>query len=175
MTKSIFLVTAIGCCLAISGYGQQQRQLADIPGAIDGSKTPDSIPDEIARRLFFKAIAEPSSRTIDQERRQRTKLRSIQLTEDDLNVMASTMGEFHDHMEQCEAEYSHAVAASTTSSAAFDNDAWQLRRDSIVESAHATLQQQLSPLGLQRLEDYIRSRKVHMVIFPPPTMNHHTK
>jgi hypothetical protein len=56
-------------------YAQQRAPHSGIPGAIDGSKTPELIPDSVAFRMFFEAVSEPPLPTPEQVRRQRAKLR----------------------------------------------------------------------------------------------------
>jgi hypothetical protein len=153
-------------------FAQEPVPITQIPGAIDGAKTPELIPDAIAYRLFFEAIAEPPSATTAQLRRQRMKLLQARLEEDDLNVIASVMADFHHKLEQFKADYAFAHEPGTTGQLSVDIEAWRSRRDEIVDGAHASLRQQMTPLGLKRLDDYIQTRKRQMVIFPPPDMQH---
>ena len=59
MTKAIIFVLCLASATIINAFGQQLIHPTNIPGAIDGSRTPDLIPDAMAYRLFFEAIEEP--------------------------------------------------------------------------------------------------------------------
>lgn len=153
-------------------YGQQIPPHTSIPGAIDGSKTPELIPDSVAFRMFFEAISEPPLPTAEQVRRQRSKLLRARLSEEDLNAVQSEMEEFHTAVQQLKLDYAAALKAASMGSQQFDAQAWQARRDAITDSARLALQQHMTPSGFKNLESFIRSRKVNMIVFPPPGESH---
>ncbi|HEX3683890.1 MAG TPA: hypothetical protein VHU83_15250 [Bryobacteraceae bacterium] len=130
-------------------YGQQMLPHSGIPGAIDGSKTPELIPDSVAFRMFFEAISEPPQPTAEQVRRQRSKLLRAQLSEGDLNVVQSEMETFHTSVQQLEVDYAAALKAASMGTQQFDAQAWQARRDAITDSARLALQQHMTPSGFK--------------------------
>jgi len=153
-------------------YGQQMASQSVIPGAIDGSKTPELIPDSVAFRMFFEAVSEPPLPTPEQVRRQKAKLFRAQLSEGDLNVVQLEMEKFHTAGQQLKLDYAAALKAASMGTQQFDAHAWQARRDSITNSARLALQQHMTPSGFRNLESFIRSRKVNMIVFPPPSESH---
>jgi hypothetical protein len=152
--------------------GKQMAPHTDIPGAIDGSKTPELIPDSVAFRMFFEAISEPPLPTAEQVRRQRAKLLRAHLSEGDLNVVQSEMEAFHTAVQQLKVDYAAALKTASMGTQQFDARAWQARRDAITDSARLALEQHITPSGVRNLESFIRSRKVNMIVFPPPSESH---
>jgi hypothetical protein len=75
------------------------------------------------------------------------KLLQAHLEEDDLDVVASVMADFHQKLEQFKADYELANDVASASQLTVDVESWRLRRDDIVDGAHNSWRQQMTPLG----------------------------
>ena len=134
-----------------------------IAGGIDGSVTPELIPDSTAYRLFMNAVAEPAGATPEQIARQRAKLSRAFLSEADLNQVFPIFANYQQQRQNLTQTYQTASALRTT-------QAYESQRDAITTATVAQLKAALSADGMTRLEDLIQGEKRHMTIAPFPNM-----
>lgn len=130
-------------------------RLTDPPGTIDGSVTPDLIPDNTAYTLFLRAIAESSSPTEAQRVRQKAKLAPIGLSADDYAVITTITGKLFDRLMAIN-------AARSLHSASTDSE------EKATQDTVNALNSSLSPDGLKRLEAHIKAEKKRMKLYPMP-------
>src|SRR5258708_31352895 len=64
-------------------------------GEIDGSKTPELIPDDTAYKLWFIAVAEPENPTAEQRNRALAKIRASGLGDNDIAVVMRVLASFY--------------------------------------------------------------------------------
>ena len=74
-------------------------------------------------------------------------------------MIRSEMSKFHRAFEQLRSDYAAAFKAAEKGEKSIDIQAWQRAQESLVESTHLALQQQMTISGLIKLEDYVRSRR----------------
>lgn len=125
------------------------------PGTIDGQATPDLIPDVVAFRLFFTAVALDSGPSATQIAKQNSKLCGIHLSQDDKSILVQTLSNFN-------AQLAMAQAAQV-----------QTSFDTVAQNTVNLLQTMMSPDGFQRLQAYVRIQKKLMKRIPYPAMNGH--
>lgn len=125
------------------------------PGSIDGQATPELIPDVVAFRLFFTAVAEDAQATSAQRAKQDSKLCGIHLNTDDKSIFVQSLSGFKSRLAQ---------AAAAPMAASFDD---------IAQNVVNLLQTRMSLEGFQRLQAYVRNQKKLMKRIPYPSMGSH--
>ena len=135
---------------ALPGSAMQQSSLP--PGSIDGQATPELIPDVVAFRLFFTAVAEDAQPSATQIAKQNSKLCGIHFSDADKSIFVQALPDFKSRMVP-------ATAAPMAASL-----------DDIAQATVNLLQTNMSPDGFQRLQAYVRIQKKRMKRFPYPSM-----
>ena len=134
-----------------------------VSGGVDGSVTPELIPDITAYRLFMNAVAEPTSATTDQMVRQRAKLNPASLSPDDAAQAFQVFASYQQQRKGSASAYQQASTAEMV-------QAYNTKRDEITLASMASLRTALSPDGMARLDAYVQRQKRHMTIAPFPKM-----
>ncbi len=127
------------------------------PGSIDGATNPELIPDVVAFRLFFSAVAETASPSATQMAKQDAKLRPIELSDADKGVLVIALAQFKANL--VKAQTSHTPLKT------YLDDTAQSTIQSLVSSMSAD--------GFQRLEAYVRAEKRFMKRALYPQMDSH--
>lgn len=140
---------------------------------VDGAKTPDSIPDEIAIRLFLLSAAAPASGQSVQRELQRTKLLPLALAATDERVLVHVLAGFHDVATVLESRRAEARKAPNTSPRQLHERLIALDQEmnAVSLAAFRDLTSQLSPEAAARLRAHVlvdMKRKIRIV--PPPLM-----
>jgi hypothetical protein len=141
-----------------------------LPGGVDGSVTPQLIPDTVAYRMFFQLMSEPANATPHELARQRANLAPAKLSSADLAVVFQVLAGFRVNLLAIQQAFSNAWNAAGQSNAAFDGTPFSNQRDELTQATVASLQAQLSPDGMTRLKAYVQAEKKNMTIFPLPNM-----
>ena len=149
-----------------------QPATTDPPGTIDGAKNPELIPDDVAYRVLFLAVAEPENPTEEQLARARAKISRAQLSEEDTAAFLNAATQFKaqiDSLAAQAAEISKGIAFVDPSSVQ-GRQLSQLgkQQDQVLANTLGALQTGLSAEGLQRLQAHIQSIKRNMKVYPPP-------
>ena len=138
-------------------------------GMIDGSVTPELIPDNIAFMAVLRAIAEPPSASLAKRKRMEAKLRAIGLKEEDIVAARPILTGFHDAMAQLDTDIGRLQASSGDTSVDELTEQYSLltaRRSKIRDSVRHALQQELSSQGMTLLRLFIKRAKTHMKYIP---------
>jgi hypothetical protein len=139
------------------------------PGTIDGSVTPELIPDSTASWLFFTAASVKPNRSVNEQARQRALLAGAGLSHEDMIQVATILAEFRDQMTSLEQSYDTAMQAAQASHSVAELD-FTSQRDAVVSATRTVLAAKLSPGALKRLDRLIQSEKRRMKIVPFPGM-----
>jgi hypothetical protein len=155
----------------------QHPQPAYPPGTIDGAKDPELIPDDVAYRLLFLAVAEPDHPTPEQSARARAKLRAAQLSEDDLkNIILAIASDYKRARDALDAQAQNLQLqfplAHLNPRSVEGHELAQLakKRDQLALDAVASLQNRLSSEGFRSLKRHIETVKRHIKLIPSPDM-----
>jgi hypothetical protein len=133
-----------------------------LPVLVDGSKTPDQIPDTLAYQHFFTAAATHPVATAPEQGRQAAQLLLLQLAPTDQQTLISGLASFQTQLDQIA---SAALLATTPDQIA----GLQTQRSALVTKTLANLQQVLTSDGASKLDQYVKTRvKVHIVIYGGP-------
>jgi hypothetical protein len=99
----------------IQGVGHDM----DVPfePLVDGSRNPGEVPDRLALRMFFQAIAIPPNPTPEERRDLQVRAGRIGLTDGDMEVLVRALGVFHrrmtDQRERIEARRASAIGRNS--------------------------------------------------------------
>lgn len=140
------------------------------PGSIDGSKNPELIPDVVAYRLFFVAVATSPQPTEAQVRRQRAFLGRIKLPDTDRRLLVSHLAKFRTEYEDFKARENDAADQQRAQGISVDAQASIARRDALVQRHIDELKRKLTPDGMAALNAHIQKEKRNMVIAAAPPM-----
>lgn len=134
-----------------------------LPGGIDGSLTPQLIPDSVAYRLFFSAVAEPITPSATQIARQQAKLSRASLTAPDLAQLVLALASYQAQSKFLDDQYRTLPLVGASQEL-------ELQHDALVSTTITQLKKLLSRDGIIRLDGLIQSEKHNMTIFPFPKM-----
>jgi hypothetical protein len=151
-----------------------QLPLPDPPGTIDGSKTPELIPDDVAYRLVLLGIAEPENATPAQQARFRAKIASAKLDVDDTQALVVILAAFQKELDALN-EQSKQIRLRTPIPMGGTPAYQQLaelskQRLSVVAEAMGALPARLSPAGAAQFEAYVKAQKRGMKYVPDTPM-----
>ncbi len=174
----IFAFVVFSCC---SMFAQQPNQFP--PGTIDGAVNPELIPDVVAFRLFFTAVAgnmsapslamtnsSSSSSAVTATPAQKAKLLPIQLSDADSGVFIQALPAFSANLLKATAANAAAPAATTSTS---NGQTTQRSLDDIAQDTVNTMKAQMTPDGFQRLLAFVQSQKKYIKRVPYPAMGSH--
>jgi len=137
---------------------------------IDGAKTPQSIPDSVAYRLFFDANTQPDQPTAAQVQRQRAKLARTGLSQPDRDALNAEISKFHAAYTTLAGQYKQAVAAAINTGAPLDRAGFVAKRESLIQSTRNNLKAELTADGAARLDAFIQQEKARMKIVTSAAM-----
>jgi hypothetical protein len=146
----------------------------DPPGTIDGKKNPELIPDEVAYKMFFLAVAEPENPTPEQLRRARAKIAAAGLGEQDTEAFLTLLGQFHKVNADIKAQnavihernpFPHQISSDWKEAVELDK-----RRRQNVADTIAALPARLTPEGLAKLQAHLQEVKRGIKRIPWPDM-----
>lgn len=132
-----------------AGSPQGVTQVTKLVVLVDGSKHPEQIPDDLAYRHYFLAIATHEQPSAEEQARQKAQLAPLGLSELDRQQLAQQLGRMTTQLEAIEAE----MEASDGTDAVLA--AFKARHNALVSQTAATVRGALSPDGLSRLSRYI--------------------
>lgn len=150
MTLTGLLVIAV---VAIANGAQvAQHELSVV---VDGSKTPDRIPDDLAYRHFILAIAEHQNPTQSELTRREMRLAPIDLSKNDHDVCISALTGLRERLDAIEAARAAAFANNTTTR---DSALTSLKaqEDAAIAGVRLALRG-MSSDGQSRLDGYIKT------------------
>ena len=150
---------------------QQPTPQPDPPGTIDGAKNPELIPDAVAYRLLFLAVAEPENATDEQKARARAKINPAGLDEADVEAFLKLLEQFDQGMTGINAQIIKIRDRNPLALSPLSADGQEVARlgkqvEQVVSDTISALPEKLSSDGLARLGDYLKQAKRGMKLFP---------
>jgi len=116
---------------------------------VDGSKHPEQIPDDLAYRHYFLAVATHEQPSAEEQERQKAQLAPLGLSEPDRQQIVLQLGRMTTQLEAIEA----AREASDGTDAALAS--FRVRHDAVVSQTASSVRGALSADGASRLSRYI--------------------
>lgn len=172
--RSAFLVVSILAVAASTGslravqHEGHSMQLAVI---VDGSKTPDRIPDELAYQHFFLAISDPGQSSANAVSRQKAWLSRLELSAADELNLATIVNQLRKELDSIELSVNQ-VAADPNRSAAQKNQvlgAVKQQRQTAVAATVSRLRATMSAQGWSITDAHVRNHvKRNIVIYGTP-------
>jgi hypothetical protein len=124
---------------------------------VDGSKTPELIPDDLAYNHFILGVAQHLKPTPDEVRLRESRLAPIDLSKQDLGSLVSALTGLREDLDSFE----NAEAAAGGSG---DLTVVRARWHSSMSAARDRLQFALTPDGLARLDSFIRDHVKRFIV-----------
>lgn len=143
------------CPAAASPVAAQAHQQAQTQ-IIDGSKTPQMIPDSVAYRLYFITVASQAPAV------QRAQLAAAGLSPDEIHAASKILAEFKSRWESLTKSYNQSVDASEAIGIAPDWSGFDLKSDRLVANTRDDLRRVLSATGVQSLDAHVEREKKNM-------------
>lgn len=122
---------------------------------VDGSKTPELIPSDVAFRLILYSLRVPSSPTQADLSKQKSRFRRINLTPQDEETVIALLAEFEKEHSSFRTLSSNLASPSAQIEAA-------RKRDGIVTRYQTLMMSQLSPGGRDKFMAYVLSERRKM-------------
>lgn len=152
---------------ASAGPTQHLVTSASAPILVDGSKTPDKIPDWLAYRHFIRAISESTGASVEEKSRRESRLAPIGFSKADHDITISALSGAREQLVAFEAQ--RQIESASPSEASIQN----ARLDSLLQQEHdyldgikASWYSSISVAGRALLDKYIRTQvKSHIVIY----------
>ncbi len=147
----------------------------DPPGTIDGAKNPELIPDDVAYRLLFLAVAEPDNATEEQKARARAKIRAANLREEDVASFLGVASEFRNQVDSLAAQAAKIRGGiplvHPDSVVARQLSQLEKQEDQVLANTIGIINNTLTQEGSRKLQAHIQSIKRDIKLFPfPPNM-----
>jgi hypothetical protein len=137
-----------------------------LPILVDGSKTPDQIPDALAYQHYFTAIAAHPSPSAQEQARQAAQLLVLHLSPADQQVLIASLAPFRTQLDQIEAGWVQLAGAPTNANAAAQFTALRAQQSALAAATLANLRQSLTSDGASSLDQYVKTHvKAHIVIY----------
>jgi hypothetical protein len=147
----------------------------------DGSVRPEDIPDGIAISALMHSLRVPTDPDATALRQVQAKVRRLNLTEGDFEILVSELADFDTEAKAQEARIEairpSSAAGISAASARFLEDRYveeQRNLGSLAEDRYEQLLESLSPEGTARLQEHLLHVKTRIKIFAPPDMTKRT-
>jgi hypothetical protein len=154
----------------VASTDQTAPVTADPPGTIDGAKTPDLIPDDVALRMIVLAVAEPTDASDEAKERARAKIAPIGFSEEDAAAFLNLLAEYQDQVDAVDKQVAEVYErtpipdpASTVYKQLLDLGK---QKDRLTNDNVAAIPAKLSQDGLLMLSAYLPEAKKGMKIIP---------
>jgi 2-methylisocitrate lyase-like PEP mutase family enzyme len=134
-----------------------------LPVIVDGSITPEQIPDSLAYRHFFAAIAAHPFPAVTEQARQTAQLSQLNLPATDRQTLITGLASFRTQLDQIE---SARGAVTPGPAAAAQLAALNTQTDNLVATTLQAVRRSLTVYGWNLLDAYVKARvKGHIRIY----------
>jgi hypothetical protein len=138
-----------------------------LPIAVDGSKTPENIPDHIAYHHFIMAVAKPAHASALQLAKRNAWLARVGLSQHDLDQLETALSNVPEALDRVARDRKRASPRSRAGAAALAK--LKAQEKDILDGARWQLQGSLSWEGAARVDKHIQEHvKRHIVIYGEP-------
>lgn len=152
--------------VAVASQAQHVHSAPDLPVLVDGAKTPDRIPDELAYAHFLAAVAVEEDAPEEARKRQAALLLPLALEASERQTFGRILAGLKLRLNETEAGLQEAARDAQDAQAPARIAALLDQRKQVMSAAVAEIRRSLSPEAVERLERHIRSRvKPRIVIY----------
>jgi hypothetical protein len=158
---SLTITVAIATVATLSAQALQPQHTLSV--IVDGSKTPDRIPDDLAYHHFVLAVAERQNPSKEEFTRRELRLRPVGLSKNDQDLCISALAGLREELDAVETARRAVIAdAGATNDSALAS--LKARQDAAVAKVRAALRN-MSVEGQSLLDGYIKTHvKRHITI-----------
>ena len=161
---SLFLAMVGGLAFTQAASDTHVAHPVPTTNQIDGSISPELIPDSAAYRLFFVAASFTPSATQEQKSQRRTHAAKVGLSDLDGPTFEAILSEFRSQYDDLIENYNESVEIALSRSSDPDYEGFIAQRDGLVEATRLRLQAQLTPEATSRLDELVQREKRHMKV-----------
>ena len=166
--RSFIAAAILACGILFAQHTHPQASGASplkLPILVDGSKTPDQIPDELAYQHFVKAVAAHPSPSAQEQARQSAQLLPLQLSASDQQNLITTLAVFRTRLDQIELDAGQLLSAAPGPNTPAQLAGLKTQESALLTNTLSDLRLSLSPEGTNHLDQYVRTHvKAHVVI-----------
>lgn len=156
--------------VGVTSGAEGQAAGSDSPDTIDGAKHPELIPDDVAYRLVFLAIAEPENAPAARIALARAKIAPAGLGADDTAAFLALLTAFRKQFDALNAQETDLLqrnfAVHPLSTVAEQLRGIRAQRAKLFAETIAALPARLSDEGMAKLEEHLQREKHAMKMFP---------
>jgi hypothetical protein len=131
-----------------------QPPAAFLPIAIDGSKTPELIPDDVAYNQFLRAIAQPQGTLSQQVDRRESMIARVGLSKADHDLLLAVADNLKPTLESIDHGRKQWHVDSLAARSAVDT--LKVQEQATLDNAHQRLLVSLTPDGAIRVDKHVR-------------------
>jgi len=162
--KWVVLLWASG--VAVASQAQHVHSAPDLPVLVDGAKTPDRIPDELAYAHFLTAVVVEENAPEEARNRQAALLLPLALEAGERELLGTMLGRLKLRLNETEASLRDAAGATQDPQTSRRIAAILEQRKQVIAAAVAEIRRSFSPAVVDRLDRHIQNRvKPKIVIY----------
>jgi len=152
--------------VAVASQAQHVHSAPDLPVLVDGAKTPDRIPDELAYAHFLVAVAVEEDAPEEDRNRQAALLLPLDLEANERQLLVAILGRLKLKLNETEASLRDAAGAAQDPQTSRRVATILEQRKQAIAAAVAEIRRSLSPSVVDRLDRHIQNRvKPKIVIY----------
>jgi hypothetical protein len=163
MTFAAIQRFCIGVCCALfapillTGQSQQgHASHSQLPVVVDGKKTPDRIPDDLAWNHFLIVLSEHKNASAEELQRQQSRLTPLQLAPADAKALLDAISGLKENLDELEAQRLQSGSSQALTA----------RWNAAITAVRGQARAALTPDGLKRVDAFIREQvKPAIVIY----------
>jgi hypothetical protein len=158
---TIFTLSTILVAVSPRAIGQHQHSATNW---IDGSATPEQIPDLDAYRLILVSLATSPSPTEDEKHFQAVHFKKIGVSASDQQTIIAILSRFQSDYESLISSYNEKATAAQARGEATDPTSLLRNIDLLVQSTRDTLKTTLTADGWVKFDGHVQSEKRNMKV-----------
>ena len=163
-----FLALAIFALGSSAQNAPRQHHHTQSANIIDGSQTPELIPDDTAFRLWLVAVSTPLNTTQEERSAQKAHLGRLSFkTEEDHIELQLILTEFKSQYLTLINRYNEAATKALASGSQPDQALFLRQRDDLVAATRVALKSRLTSSSFALINDHIKGEKKYMRVQLP--------
>jgi hypothetical protein len=161
----IVAMIVLSMSVGLSLLAQSTPHHSHSPSAqIDGAQYPELIPDNVAYRLYFLAVAELPGAQGEAKARQQAHLTSAGIGEDEIPLAVEILGTFKTEFTSLVDAYNKTAEDAIARHVKPDYPSFKNRLDALVETTRIRLRSSLTVQTMNNLDAHIQHEKRNMKI-----------
>ncbi|HLH07075.1 MAG TPA: hypothetical protein VKW78_07555 [Terriglobales bacterium] len=129
---------------------------------VDGSQHPELVPDNVAYRLFFVAVAQEPNPAADKEAVQNAQLLKLGFSAKDMESTKRVLEDFKVQYDNLVSRFNDSSQVAMQAGDAADYSAFSSQADALVAYTREKLKQRVSADAMHKLDLLVQSEKSNM-------------